>query len=307
MISEGQSCRSDKIKLSVIVAFYDCQSSLKDCLSNILLRSSAEMEIIVTGCCPTDGNLLEIGDSPSPAFLEFPANTSLPVLLGAAITYSSGEIIAITDSSCVVSEDWVPAVLRAHHGKSAVVGGVVEISAADTGLIGWAAYFCDYAQFMLPVKSGVARMVPGNNLSLRRSVLEKGGWRPNEEFWKSHWCRQLQSQGIELHTEPAAIVSWHRNPKAIQYLINRFHHGRCFAGMRIRESTPLKRALFGVGSLLLPIVVFVRTIVGVLKKGRFFGKLVLSIPLIAAASVLWSAGEMVGYFAGTAGSCHRIR
>lgn len=217
MTPEGQSCQSGEIKLTVIVAFYDCQSSLKDCLRNILLHSSSELEVIVTGCCPTDGNVPEIGDCPSTAFLEFPANTSLPVLLGAAITHSSGEVIAITDSSCVVSENWVPAVLRAHHGKSAVVGGVVEISAADTSLIGWAAYFCDYAQFMLPVKSGVARMVPGNNLSLRRSVLEKGGWRPNEEFWKAHWCRQLQSQGIELDTERSAIVSWHRNPKAIQF------------------------------------------------------------------------------------------
>lgn len=307
MTSEGHSCRSGKIKLSVIVAFYDCQSSLKERLRNILLHSSSEMEVIVTGCCPTDTNVPEIGDFASVAFLEFPPNTSLPVLLGAAITYSSGEIIAITDSSCEVSENWVPAMMQAHHGKSAVVGGVVEISTDETGLVGWAAYFCDYARFMRPIKSGVARVVPGNNLSLGRSLLEKGGWRPNEEFWKSYWCRRLQSQGIELYTEPSAIVSWHRNPNAIQFLINRYHHGRCFAGMRIRESSPLKRLLFGVGSSLLPIIAFVRAISGVLKKGRFFGRLVLSVPLIAAASVLWSAGEMVGYFAGAGKSCQRIQ
>ncbi len=291
------------IKLSVVVASLHAPTDLQNCLESILAEKPDEIEIIVADCCLKEKTAEWKRKFPAIEFVEFPEKTSPEKLLGAGIARASGEIIAITNSSCVVASDWISAILRAHEAeKSLVIGGAVEMSGREN-LTTWAAYFCDYAEFMPPAPRGIAAVVPGNNLSIKRWALEKDSDLTAPEFWKTLWCQKLQSAGIELFSEPEISVRWNKTYKLIPLLVRRFYQGRCFAGRRFAGENFSKRAFYSVGSVFLPVVFLFRIAAPILQRKRFVGKFLSSLPIIVLAVIFWSVGEMFGFLAGTGTSC----
>ena len=297
------------IELSVVVASLFTLSDLKNCLGEILEQSgiaSSAIEIIVADCCLKEKAAEWIEKFPAVEFVVFPERTSLAKLLGAGIARASGAIIVVTDSSCIVAGEWISSILRAHEAeKSPVIGGAVEMS-KNGKLTDWAAYFCDYGEFMPPAPRGIVEVVSGNNFSVKRAALRRGTEYVAPEFWKTLWCRQLQSEGIELFSEPAICVGSRKTYKLNSFLVSRFHQGRCFAGMRFAEQTFSRRIFYSVGSIFLPVVFLYRIAAPVLHRKRFFGKFILSFPIIVLAVVFWSVGEAFGFLAGTGTSCRRI-
>ena len=296
----------ETVKLSVVVASLNSPADLKDCLESILADNRDRIEIIVADCCLKENFAELIERFPAVTFIKFPPKTSLSKLLGAGIARANGEIIAITDSSCVVANDWISSILQAHEtNKSPVIGGSVEMS-GNRSLTDWAAYFCDYAEFMPPASRAVVSVVPGNNLSIKREVFKRGTKLAQPEFWKTLWCQRLQSEGIELFSEPQISVVWRKHYKLIPLLVRRFHQGRCFAGMRFAEANFPKRLFYAVGSAFLPFMFVVRTAAPVFRRKRFFAKFLVTLPIIILAVVFWSFGETIGFLTGTGASCGRI-
>ncbi|MDQ3089176.1 MAG: glycosyltransferase [Acidobacteriota bacterium] len=292
-------------KLSVVVASIYSQSVLKKCLDSILANEYENVEIIVAHNC-TDKPLADlIAEYANVCLIEFAEKATLPVLWAAGIERSSGEIVAVTDSSCVVAEDWISAIFAAHQSDSPVVGGAVEMSDGKS-LVDWAAYFCEYGQFMKPLTAGAAQVLPGNNISFKRDVLDENKQFVENEFWKTYLCQHLQADGIELISAPSMLVYYTKSFELAPFLIRRFYHGRCFAGMRIERETIFKRALFAVGTIFLPAVFLVRIIAPVLQKRRFGREFLLSFPISVLAILFWSIGETCGYLAGTGKSCEHI-
>lgn len=293
------------IKLSVVVASIYSHSVLKKCLDSILAGDGENVEIIVAHNSANEPLADLITEYADVGFIEFAEKATLPVLWAAGIARSAGEIVAVTDSSCVVAENWVSAILAAHQSDSPVVGGAVEMSDGKS-LIDWAAYFCEYGQFMKPVTAGAVQVLPGNNISFKRDVLEKNKQFVENEFWKTYLCQQLQAEGIELISAPSMLVYYTKSFELMPFLVRRFYHGRCFAGMRIEQATVFNRALLAVGTIFLPAVFLVRTLAPVLQKRRFVREFLLSLPISVLAILLWSIGETCGYLAGTGKSCEHI-
>jgi len=248
---------------------------------------------------------------PSRKYSEFvvirrPAGTTLPGLLGVALARASGEIIAITDLTCEVPEDWAAEILKAHAAPHPVIGGAVE----PTGLrhvVDWASYFCDYGQFMRPLAEGPVAELPGNNISVKRWVLERGKEFVAPQFWKTYWCRRLQAEGISLCSAPSIVVYYRKSFRLIPYLLHRFHNGRCFAGMRLRELSRARRALYVVAAPALPVVLTTRMLRKTLGKRRHLAELVLSLPISLLANLSWALGELCGYLTGPGLSCDHVR
>lgn len=300
--------QSETIKLSVIVASLYSPAALKNCLESVLANDQDGFEIIVADCC-LNGEFAEWTKKyPAVNFIEFAPQTSLPALLGAAIARAKGEIIAITDSSCVVADDWISSTLRAHQAeKSPVIGGAVEIRGQQMKSVDWAAYFCEYAQFMPPLKRGAVDVLAGNNISFKRPILQKGKEYVEPEFWKTYWCEELKAEGVELFSEPAMLIYYAKTFRAAPFLVRRFHHGRCFAGMRAAKFTIIKRIIYFGGSFLLPFIFLYRVISTAVGKKRRLKELIFSFPAIVLAIVFWSLGETFGSLAGTGKSCEYIR
>ncbi len=293
------------VKLSIVVASIYSQTVLKKCLDSILANDGENVEIIVTHNSISQRNAVGTTALRDICIIEFPEKTTLPVLWAAGIARASGEIIAITDSSCVVAENWISEIFAAHQSDSPVIGGAVEMSEGKK-LVDWAAYFCEYGQFMKPFAAGAVEVLPGNNISFKRDVLEKHSQFVENEFWKTYLCQQLQAEGIELISAPSMLVYYTKSFKFLPFLVRRFHHGRCFAGMRIKSKTVLKRFLYAVGTIFLPFVFFIRIITPVLQKRRFWRKFISALPISVLAIFLWSIGETFGYIAGTGKSCEHI-
>jgi glycosyltransferase involved in cell wall biosynthesis len=302
----AQDVKLDFVKLSVVVASLSSPAALENCLESIFANDllMQGVEIIAADCCLKEKTAAYADKYPAVNFIHFPAKTPLPILLGAAIARSKGEIITITDSSCLVAGDWVSSILRAHEADSPVIGGSVEMSGNDN-LTNWAAYFCDYAQFLPSAPRGVVKVVPGNNLSIKRRFLNRKTGFDGLEFWKTEWCGSLQANGTGLISEPEIRVRSKKDYRLRTFLAGRFHKGRCFAGRRAMRRSILIRLLYAGGSFLLPFVFLFRTLVPVFGKKRFLIKLSLSLPIIVAAVITWSAGEAIGYLAGAGKSCGR--
>lgn len=269
-------------------------------------RCGREVEVILAYGSddePTDGLSRRYGDV---TVVRLPGGAPLPHLLGAAVARAGGQIIAITDATCTVDEDWVSAILRAHDSSDPVIGGVVEPGGLRR-VVDWAAYFCDYGQFMAPLAEGVAEEVPGNNVSVKRWALTRGREFVDREFWKTYWCRHIQSQGLHLRSAPSIVVYYQKSFRLWQYLVHRFHNGRCFAGMRIGQLSWAGRVLHWGGTPLLPLLFCARIVRSILPKRRRLRQFFLALPIVVLATVSWSLGECCGYLLGPGASCRHVR
>jgi hypothetical protein len=304
----GNTMRANP-QLSIVIADTGRVDEIETCLRGLVIQARGKRTEIIVTHRRHDGSMAALEAAyPDVAFVSPSAEANLPMLLEEGIAKSSGEIIAITDASCATDDRWLASILEAHRSAGPVVGGAVE-PASLVKLLDWAAYFCDYGQFMRPLVEGAAGEVPGNNFSFKRWALGEGesaGLNTPGGFWKSHWCNRLRQQGFELMLTPSVVLRSGRTYRFIPFLRRRFHHARCFAGMRLEQASIGRRLLYLVGSPFLPFLFFARLVRKITPKHKYLREFVLSTPLIAAAVTSWSVGEFCGYLCGAGRSCTHV-
>lgn len=285
-------------ELSVVVASAHSLDELESCLAALVRQAQNRRIEIIVGNCIGDNSINDvITKFPEVVIIRLPVEMILPELWAAGIAQSTGKVIAITDSTCTFPDDWIASILTAHESSYAVIGGAVEI-VDNKRWVDWAAYFCEYGQFMPPASEGVVKELPGNNISFKRYTLERGAEFVRDGFWKTYWCNQLRKEGVQLISEPSIVVYFRKSYRLLPFLIRRFHHGRCFAGMRTARATTLERTLYLVGSPSLPVLLLMRTLRAILPKRRYLKQFILSLPVSLLAILFWSIGEFFGYLAG---------
>ncbi len=304
-----ETLRHAGLQLSVIIADSGVSTQIERCLRTLVTQARVvQAEIIVVH--RTQDTLMTMVKAayPEVTFVGPSKQANLPALLGEGIARSSGQIIAITDTSCVIDDHWLTSIVEAHRSECPVVGGAVE-PASFGKLLDWAAYFCDYGQFMRPFREGPAAEMPGNNLSFKRWALGRcnpDGADVAMNFWKSQWCSGLRQKGFELLLTPTVVLRTERTHRLLPFLRRRFHHGRCFAGMRLAQTTSRRRAFYVMGSAVLPFLFLARLVQRITPKRRHMRKFILAFPLIAVAVTCWSAGEFYGYLRGPGHSCAQV-
>lgn len=293
--------------LSVIIASTRPLKEVPLCLTAITEQCrNRQAEIFFVESCDKGYSDAMSARFPGITFFRLPPKTTFPRLLGKAIAQASGEVIAITDAACRIDHHWVTSILKTHEMPNPVIGGAVEPDGL-TSVTDWAAYFYDYGQFMLPLPEGVAEEMPGNNVSLKRWAVSMGMELVGEEFWKSSWIQRIRLEGIELYSTPSILVYYKKSFHFLEYMVNRFHNGRCFAGMRIERIDGIGRLTYLAGSPLLPFLLFARRVKAVMLKHRYRSRLLVCIPTIFLAAMSWAVGEFFGYLGGTADSCRHVR
>lgn len=292
------------VSLSVVVVSTKSHSSLRASLNAILANDLRSVEILVVDCCLDEPMSNLVDAYPSVRFFHTSQKACVPFLAGTGLRHAAGEIIALTDTSCLVSSDWVANNRRAHVLASPVIGGSVEPK-SRMNLLDWAAYFCDYGQFMHPLKAGPVSVLPGNNISIKRSALANGAELVKPAFRKTLWCEKIRSEGEELICDPSIVTHFTMSFRLVPFLMQRYRNARCFASMRSKEMTKLKRLLYFAGSPLLLIVLLRRTIGAIVPKKRYTKQLIFSTPFLVLAAVFWSLGEACGYLTGSCQRCSR--
>src|SRR5258708_13334747 len=155
-------------QLSIVIADAERGHEIETCLRGLVIQARGKRAEIIVAHRRHDGSMTAVEAAyPEVAFVCLSAEANLPMLLEEGIAKSSGEIIAITDASCATDDRWLASILEAHRSAGPVVGGAVE-PASLVKLLDWAAYFCDYGQFMRPLVEVPAGQVPGNTSSSNR-------------------------------------------------------------------------------------------------------------------------------------------
>lgn len=233
---------------------------------------------------------------------------SIPEMRNLALEKSRGELIAILEDHEVVPPDWCRNMVAAHtaYPEVAAVAGPIE-NIHPSSITTWAAFFCEYCAFMPPVTSGFTSSVPGNNITYKRWALEISHPEDrNHAFWETSIHPALLKRGCQFRIEPDVTISHQKHFGFFEFIQQRFHYSRYYAGFITRESSRLYRLLRSSACILLPIVLLMRILSCGLSKHRYLKELLLSLPMVFVFTVVWSAGEAGGYLMGAGRSLSLI-
>src|ERR1041385_1917239 len=94
-------------KISVVIAAYDAERTLKPCLDSLTRLNYPDYEVILVDDGSTDSTPQIAGAYPSVRFFRHEKNFGLSVARNTGIEAATGELIAFTDADCRADEDWL--------------------------------------------------------------------------------------------------------------------------------------------------------------------------------------------------------
>jgi hypothetical protein len=267
------------------------------------------VDVAVVGDWNSDrGALVSLREAfPEARWIAAPASATVPAKRWLGIASTSEDVVALLEDDCVVRPGWCRALRAAHGSQDVAIGGAIEPSSYERRL-DWAVYFCEYSRFMMPF-AGRVTSLPGNNVSYKREALTRFGeaeW-PAEGFYEGDFHRRLRAEGLSLLADPALAVENVNSWRAAQVLGVPFHHGRAFAGRRLRGRAFWQRPCFAGFTIVLPALQVFRAIREVASRRRLVSKLISAMPWVLLFCISWSAGELVGYLSGEGKSPARWR
>ena len=293
-------------ELSVIVPSVNGWSDLRDCLT--ALRANARdlaLEILVVDRVGDAVRRQVRAEFPNARLIEVAPATAIPEMRAVAIARATAPRIAIIEDHVIAPSGWARSLLDAQSRYGGVVGGAV-CNAATERSVDWAAFLCEYSHLLPPLPSGRANWLTGNNtiyprvvLDARRDLLEAGRW-------EDHLHRELQRAGITLTCCPEIVVGHKKHYTVGEYLAQRYWYARSYAGSRVTGRPLPVRVAYGCAAVLLPPMLFARTVARVWAKRNHRRELVRSLPLLMLFVCAWGAGESVGYCLGPGDALSRV-
>lgn len=294
--------------LSVIIAGNGPHTPIRRCLEGLLAQADGGVQVIVAfGGHPALAQELAAHAARIEP-ISRPNPTALQALRAAALRKASGEVVAILDPYSMVANGWLAAVRETHrmHANQAIGGPVDLAGAAQRGLFDWAAYINEYGMFLPPMEEQGMELLPGSNVSYKRSALFEGDAPRSPELWKTFVNDRLRRQGETLLIEPRMAVALDKTVGFGDYLASRFDHGRCYGAMSSTEQPLAARWLRIAAAPLLPFVLLARWSRRFWARGRYRGKLIATMPLQLLMFGWWIAGETAGRAFGSGKSCSRL-
>ncbi len=279
-----------------------------ECLRSLEAQGGGDgCEVIVADCSgpATVAAIREL--FPWVRVLAFSEPRSIPFLRSRGIEMARARLVAVTEDHCVPAPTWVRAMVDAvaRTGWAAVGGGVTNGS--PNRVVDWAVYFCEYSGLIDPVPAGPSEQLPGMNTVYDMDQIASVRHVFHEDRWENVIHDRLRERGYPLGLAPEIVVAHSKRFTIPMFVSERYHYSRAFAGHRIDGRGGAARLAFAAASLALPPVLIARIVGHVRRRGLHRGRLLMAAPLVVLFSVVWAAGEFVGYLAGPGDSILRIR
>jgi hypothetical protein len=291
-------------QLSVVVASVNGLPYLGRCLDAVASRA-AGAEVVVADWSD-EATRSEVRERwPRVRLLTFDEPRTIPELRAAGVFAATAPNVALIEDHCVVSEGWAERHVSAHRAGQAVVGGPIR-NAATGRVRDWAAFFCEYSAVMEPMPAGPVPGLPGMNVSYDRRAIDAIEDLLRAGRWETWLHPRLEERGFELHCEPEAVVEHDKGFELGEFLTQRYHYSRSYAGMRNDDLGP-RRWLYLAGTPLLVPLLYARMASAVCRRRRHRGVFLVATPLILAYVATWAFGEAVGYAFGGGRSLVRVR
>jgi len=217
---------------------------------------------------------------------------------------ASARLLAFTEDHCVVGEQWLDRVIRAHdaHPDADMVSGPVT-NGSISGLVDWANFIMTFAEFMPPAPAGpIVRTPPMSNASIRRSVL-LGGALP--EGWLELVLAPTLVHERRLHYAGDIVVS-HVQPRRLGAAVAaHFHNGRASAGLA-RPHMAARDWWHRLATVpVMPVRLFA-SVVESLQGREAPARARRSLPAMGLLCVAHATGELTGLLFGEGPSARRL-
>lgn len=297
-------------QLSVVIASLNGKPYLEACLAG-LARQQGDIvvEVIVADCVGSEVVTFVEREHPDVILIPFDTPKSVPQLRAAGILKSTGNIVVITEDHCIPSDDWYVSLVESHQTHdNLAIGGAVD-NAATERQIDWAVYFCEYSNFLSPVPNGIVHDLPGPNVSYKREAVSLMEDMLEDGYWENFLHQRLEENGHMLRSDSSVQVYHKKHFTWGDFLSERFHYGRWYAGTRNQFTSLPKRLFYLAFSPALPPLILYRLYQRVSQRGddEHMSEFMRSLPYIMVFTLAWAAGEFAGYATGPGDSVMALR
>lgn len=284
----------------MVVIVLEGSKALRRCLTALSEQvNAAENEVIV----PYDDRHEEVsklaGTFSSVRFIPLEGEHTYAELRTVGVRAARARIVAVTEDHCIPCRDWGLNLLKAHESTCVAVGGAVEKLIPDSAL-NWSLYLLDYVRYANPRPQEEVDHLTDCNVSYKRAALDtiRSVW--EHEFHEPEVHAALREQGGALLFAPDAFVFQQRNVSIRSAIEDRFAFGRLFGSRRVEGATLFRRLFYTCTSVILPLLLVGRAGGHVVRKRRYTGAFIRSLPFTLLFSTTWALGEFTGYLTGQA-------
>ena len=292
--------------LTVVVPSVNSFDDLEGCL-RALAAQDVPLEVIVVDRLGEHVRHWVRKACPGTQVIAVPGDTTIPRMRALAIRAATAPAVAVIEDHVIVPPGWARAMLGALDAGADVAGGAVENAATGTW-IDWAAFLCEYSGTLPPLPAGPSDWLPGNNVIYRTGVLRRHDAVLDEGKWENRLHDAIREGGTVLMMHPEIVVGHRMHYSFGLYMAQRYLYSRSYAGARRDGVSPARRIAMGAASLVvLPPLMFLRTVQRIRAKRRHPRELARSLPLLVPFCLSWGAGEAAGWWFGPGRSLSRVR
>jgi O-antigen biosynthesis protein len=223
-------------RVSVIVCSYNGGATLDECLRSLATLDYPDYELIVVDDGSSDDTREILARFPQVRAIH-ERHRGLSVARNVGLECATGEVIAYTDSDCIVEPDWLTHLVHQLTMSGAAAVGGPNLTPEDGWLAACIAAAPGQPTHVL-VSDQVAEHIPGCNMAFRRDALESiNGFDP--QFLKAgddvDICWRLQHEGFLITFAPGAFVWHHRRPSPRSYLRQQAGYGAAEAMLHFKH------------------------------------------------------------------------
>ncbi len=310
MKSDSKSQQTSLPDLSVVIPSVNSFDDVDGCLRALEAAQGAQLEIIVIDRLGEHVRHFIRREHPGVTVRAVPPETTIPQMRALGIRQASSPATAVIEDHVIVPEGWAKAMLDALHDAGdqiGAVGGPVD-NAATENRVDWAAFLCEYSSTLPPLPAGSATWLPGNNVIYPTEILRKHDAVLDRNAWEGALHDAILEGGNPLAMRPDIIVGHKMHYTMGLYLSQRYYYSRSFASVRGAQMPFLKRLAAGAAALVvLPPLMFIRTVARVRGKSPYNAHLVASLPMLVPFCISWGLGEAAGFWFGGGNALAKVR
>jgi GT2 family glycosyltransferase len=218
----------DYPKVAVVVCAYNAESTMNACLASLQRLRYPSYEVVVVNDGSTD-RTGEIADQYEGIQVIHQENKGLGAARNVGIANSRGDIVAFTDSDCVVDPDWLYYLVATFLASGLPAVGGPNLPPPGDSFVASCVAASPGGPLHVLLDDEEAEHIPGCNMAFRRDVLEEiGGFDPifcaaGDDV---DLCWRLQDKGYRIGFSPAAMV-WHfRRNTVLAYIGQQRGYGK---------------------------------------------------------------------------------